>query len=93
LRSASQRLDLTQECEAHLLVRYHPHVIDPNPGWIPTAGIELYLHLVSVPVIRILHEIEVLGLSVACGLFYVAIHAANLTLKKKRIRFLSGRRP
>ena len=37
--------------------------------------------------------IEVLGLSVACGVFYVAIHAANLTLKKKRIRFLSRRRP
>ena len=58
MRSASQRRDITQEREAHLLVRYHQHVIDPNPGWIPTAGVELYLCLVRVSVVRILHEIE-----------------------------------
>ena len=58
MRSASQRRDITQEREAHLLVRYHQHVIDPNPGWIPTAGVELYLYLVRVSVVRILHEIE-----------------------------------
>jgi len=55
---ALQRCDIAQECKAHLLVRHHLHVIDPNPGRIPTAGVELYLYLVRVSGVRILHEIE-----------------------------------
>ena len=56
--SALQRCDIAQECKAHLLVRHHLNVIDPNPGRIPTAGVELYLYLVRVSLVRILHEIE-----------------------------------
>ena len=36
--SASQRFNLTQEREAYLLVCYHQHVIDPNPGVAGLSG-------------------------------------------------------
>ena len=56
--SALQRCDIAQECKAHLLVHHHLNVINPNPGRIPTVGVEVDLYLVRVSVVRILHKIE-----------------------------------